>query len=182
MLIPAPLQRRTAWKWFRCLTADYVLVVTNWLLLGVLIPPVQRLAGANRVELGTRMWPTLLGIGLLHAALITLMAYTEELQTETSERLAQSKILAKSVVWATAILCLGYSLQDAPQIPQRIFCCRSAQLYVASLVAPVDSIAPSTTRRQYQKRSDYWRRKCWQASGFLLGSPSRRWANCVWIS
>ncbi len=121
MLIPAPLQQRTAWKWFRCLTADYFLVVTNWLLLGVLIPPVQRLAGASPMELGRRMWPTLLGIGLLHAALITLMAYTEELQAEALDRLAQSKILAKSVVWATAILCLGYTLQGAPQIPRSVF-------------------------------------------------------------
>jgi exopolysaccharide biosynthesis polyprenyl glycosylphosphotransferase len=122
MLVPAPLQRRSAWNWVRCVAADYVLVVANWLLLGALKVPARMAGSPNRLPLREGIWPVLLGIGLLHAALITLMAYTEELQTENLEPSAQTRILAKSVLWATAILCVGCGLQGVPRIACSVFC------------------------------------------------------------
>ena len=49
---------------------------------------------------------SLLGIALLHAALITLLGYTEGLHAEGSDLRQQARILGKSVLWATAVLCL----------------------------------------------------------------------------
>jgi len=57
---------------------------------------------------------SLLGIALLHAALITLVGYTEGLHSAGVPRSGQARILRKSVFWATVLLCFGYGLQGAP--------------------------------------------------------------------
>ena len=56
----------------------------------------------------------LLGIALLHAALITLLGYSEGLYAAGANLLQRGRTLGKSVLWATVLLCLSYAMQGAP--------------------------------------------------------------------
>lgn len=123
LLVPAPLRRRTGAQWLRSMAADCVMVVLSWLIVGAMLVPLRLLfprvygfayaAGAP---------VSLLGIALLHASLITLMGYTEGLHAEELDLQAQARILAKSVLWATAVLCFAYGLQGAPWTIGGLFC------------------------------------------------------------
>ena len=82
LLIPGPLQNRMAWRWVRATAVDFALVTLNWLLIGASLVPLRMLF--------PRVWSfayaagapvSLLGIALLHAALITLMGYSEVPET-----------------------------------------------------------------------------------------------------
>jgi exopolysaccharide biosynthesis polyprenyl glycosylphosphotransferase len=64
----------------------------------------------------------LIGIAVLHAALITLVGYTEGLNYPTTELREQARILTKSVSAATSVLCLAYFLQGASWIVGGLFC------------------------------------------------------------
>ena len=69
-----------AWRWVRSTAADFALVALNWLLLGALLVPLRVLFPHVRsFEYAAGAPVSLLGIALLHAALITLMGYTEGL-------------------------------------------------------------------------------------------------------
>src|SRR5262249_42720181 len=60
-------------------------------------------------------WPLhLLGIGLLHAVLVTLLAFSQALYQAGAGLRAQARSLGKSVLWATTLLCLTYRMQGAP--------------------------------------------------------------------
>jgi exopolysaccharide biosynthesis polyprenyl glycosylphosphotransferase len=114
-LLPSPLQNRNAWRWLRFTVADFALVTLNWLCIGALLVPLRVLFPQVRVfDYAARAPVSLLGIALLHAALITLMAYTEGLDTGGRDMRGQALILGKSVVWATTMLCFAYGLQGAP--------------------------------------------------------------------
>ncbi len=115
LLVPAPLQSRMAWRWVRSTAADFALVALNWLVLGALLVPLRVLFPHVRpFEYAAGEPVSLLGIALLHAALITLMGYTEGLYAGGSDLRKQARILGKSVVWATTVLCFAYGLQGAP--------------------------------------------------------------------
>lgn len=112
LLIPRPLRARTARRWLRSTAADFALVGVNWLLLGALLVPMQRAfpqIRAFRFDAGSPL--SLLGLALLHAAFITLLAYSEELYTGQSDRRSSAILLAKSVFVATMILSFAYGLQ-----------------------------------------------------------------------
>lgn len=112
LLVPRPLQSRTAWRLLRSTAADFALVGLNWLLLGALLVPLR--AVFPRAELfgfATAAPVSLLGIALLHAALITLLGYSEGLYAGVSELSRQARILGKSVLWATTVLGFAYGLQ-----------------------------------------------------------------------
>ena len=121
-LVPMPLQSRTACRWVRSVIADFTIVTGNWLLLGALrawLPTFfPRLS-----FLGDSTHPSVpvLGIALIHAALITLMAYTEGLSS-AADYGAQARILAKSVLWGTALLSCAYGLQDLSWVTSGMFC------------------------------------------------------------
>jgi len=122
LLVPAPLQSRMAWRWVRSTAADFALVALNWLLLGALLVALRVLFPHVRLfEYGAGAPVFLLGIALLHAALITLMGYTEGLYVGGSDLRKQARILGKSVVWATTVLCFAYSLQGAPWAASGLF-------------------------------------------------------------
>ncbi len=123
VLLPGPLQSRMAWKWVRSMAADFALVALNWLLIGAAQVPLRGLFPHVRLfEYAAGAPVSLLGIALLHAALITLMGYTEGLHTGDSNQREQARILGKSVLWATTLLCFAYGLQGAPWATSGLFC------------------------------------------------------------
>ncbi len=123
LLMPGPLQSRTGWAWVRSVAADFALVGLDWLLLGALLIPLH--------SVFPRVWVfgyaagapvSLLGISLLHAALITLMGYSEGLYTATNDQQRQVRILGKSIFWATILLCFTHGLQGASWTMSALFC------------------------------------------------------------
>jgi exopolysaccharide biosynthesis polyprenyl glycosylphosphotransferase len=102
------------WIWFRSTAAAFGLVTLNWLLLGGLLVALHALFPQKRIFGYAAGAPsTLLGIALLHATLITLIAHAEGLRTFSTEVKGQPWILGKTVLWATGLLCLAYTLQGA---------------------------------------------------------------------
>lgn len=123
LLIPSPLESRIAWKWLRSMAIDWALVSLNWLIVGGLLIPLRALFPRVRsFEYAAGEPASLLGMAMLHAALITLVAYTEGLHLSISDVREQGRILGKSVLLATAILCLAYKLQGGPWITTALFC------------------------------------------------------------
>ena len=114
-LLPSPLQGRMAARWMRSMAADVALVGLNWLLLGALLVPLHRAFPQVRLfgyDAGRPF--SLLGIAVLHATLIVLMGHIEELYAADGSRLRRLRILCKSVLWATIVLCFAYLLQGVP--------------------------------------------------------------------
>ena len=133
-LVPKPLLSRAAWRWLRSVTADFALVGLNWLLIGALLVPLRGLF--------PRVWlfkyaagapASLLGIAVLHAALITLMGYTEGLYSRVFDRREQARILGKSVLWATTLLCFAYVLEGAPWA-RSVLICGAGSLHFAGML------------------------------------------------
>ena len=123
LLLPGPLQSRMAGRWVRAMAADFALVALNWLLIGALQVPLRVLFPHVRLfEYAAGAPVFLLGIASLHAALITLMGYTEGLHTGQSDLRGQASILGKSIAWATTLLCFAYGLQGAPWATSGLFC------------------------------------------------------------
>jgi exopolysaccharide biosynthesis polyprenyl glycosylphosphotransferase len=123
LLLPAPLQKRTGRRWLRSAAADFALVGTNWLLTGALLVPLRAFfprVWVFRFAMGAPA--ALLGIAVLHAALVTLLGYTEGLYAPTGNVLRQGQILGKSVLWATMLLCLVYNLQGAAWTMSGLLC------------------------------------------------------------
>jgi exopolysaccharide biosynthesis polyprenyl glycosylphosphotransferase len=121
LLLPAPLQTRTAWTWLRSTVADFVLVGLNWLLTGALLVPLRTIFPHGR-GFAAAATGSLLGIAVLDAALITLLGYTEGLYAEGGDLQRQARIIGKSVLWASAMLCLAYGLQGAPWTTSGLVC------------------------------------------------------------
>jgi len=107
LLLPSPLRSRTSRNWLRLVTADFAFVSLNWLLVGAVRVQVGRPVGVPGSS-------SLLGIALLHAALITLLGYSEGLYAAGTNLPQQLRMLGKSVLWATSLLSLAYSMQGAP--------------------------------------------------------------------
>ena len=123
LVLPGPLQGRTAREWLRSMAIDCVLVGLNWLLVGALLVPLRSLFPRVRsfgFVVGAPI--SLLGIALLHAALITLIGYTEGLHTGAGNLRMRVRILGKAVVLATTVLCFAYGLQGAPWTTSGLFC------------------------------------------------------------
>jgi exopolysaccharide biosynthesis polyprenyl glycosylphosphotransferase len=114
MLVPHPMQGRAAWKWVRSTAADFALVALDWLLIGALLVPLRALFPYVRLfhyDAGAPAF--LLGIAVLHGALLTLIGHAEGLYAACGDLRRQAQVLGKSVLWATAFLCLAYALQGA---------------------------------------------------------------------
>jgi exopolysaccharide biosynthesis polyprenyl glycosylphosphotransferase len=107
------------------MAADFALVALNWLSIGALLVPLRVLFPHVRMfDYAAGAPGSLLGIALLHAALITLMGYTKGLHADAGgvELRGQARILGKSVIWATALMCCVYGLQGAPWATSGLFC------------------------------------------------------------
>jgi len=123
LLIPSPLESRIALRWLRSMAIDWALVSLNWLIVGGLLIPLRGLFPRVRSFEYTAGEPSsLLGMAMLHAALITLVAYTEGLHLLTSDVRKQGRIVGKSVLLATAILCFAFKLRGDPWITVGLFC------------------------------------------------------------
>ena len=114
LLVPGPFRNRAALRWLQSTITDFALVGLNWLLIGALLVPLKAFSPHTPLlALAAGVPGSLLGIALLHAALITLMGYTEGLYTVASDLRRQTRILGKSVLWTTTLLCFAYGLQGA---------------------------------------------------------------------
>jgi exopolysaccharide biosynthesis polyprenyl glycosylphosphotransferase len=125
LFVPGPMQNRMARKWLRCMAADFALVALNWLTIGALLVPLRvRFPHVRIFDYAAGAPGSLLGIALLHAALISLMGYTKGLHADTggSDLRGQMRILGKSVLWATTLMCCVYGLQGAPWTTSGLFC------------------------------------------------------------
>jgi exopolysaccharide biosynthesis polyprenyl glycosylphosphotransferase len=105
------------------MAADWVLIALNWLIVGAVLVPLR--------ELFPRVWSfgyaageplSLLGVAILHAALITLIAYSEGLHLNGLRIVQQAEILAKSILWATALLCAADTLRGYPWTISALIC------------------------------------------------------------
>ena len=123
LLLPGPLQSRTAGRWVRSIAADFALVALNWLSIGALLVPLRVWFPHVRTFGYAAGAPfSLLGIALLQGALITLVGYTEGLHTQISDLRPQARILGKSVLLATTLMCCVYGLQGASWATNGLFC------------------------------------------------------------
>ncbi|HET9408166.1 MAG TPA: sugar transferase [Candidatus Sulfotelmatobacter sp.] len=116
LVLPKPLLSGSQKTWSRYVAPDLAIICLNWLLLGAValaffggLPGMLFLSPVS----GSSPGSYLLGIATLHGALITLLGYTEGLY-ETPNASQQIPILAKSVLWATLVLCVGFELQGFP--------------------------------------------------------------------
>jgi exopolysaccharide biosynthesis polyprenyl glycosylphosphotransferase len=123
-----------AWKWIRLATADFTLVGVNWLLIGAVLVPLREIfpdVWLFRFAEGKPI--SLLGIAILQAALITLIGHNEGLYTARWTT-RQAAILGRSVLWATAILCITYGMQGAPWTTCALMCGAGVLHFCALLV------------------------------------------------
>ncbi len=112
LMVPRPMQSHAAWNWVKATAADFALVELNWLLIGALLVPLRNVFPYIGVLAFAAGHPgSLLGIGLLHAALITLLGYSELLYVGGRASKIRRLILIKSVLLATCLLGFTYSLQ-----------------------------------------------------------------------
>jgi exopolysaccharide biosynthesis polyprenyl glycosylphosphotransferase len=124
LLMPAWLPSRGALRFVRSTAVDFALIGLNWLLLGALLVPLREAfphARLFKFDVGAPL--SLLGIALLHAALISLIAYIEGLHAVGVNLRGQGRILGKSIFWATAVLGLSYSLQGGAWAMGVLFGC-----------------------------------------------------------
>lgn len=123
MLLPKPLQKRTAKQWMQSTSIDFALIAIDWLAIGALLVALRVLFPYRRVVQFDAGRPlSLLGLAVLHAALITLIGYTEGGHAKGCDPKTHRRILAKSVTLATLVLCVGYQLQGAPWSVAVLFC------------------------------------------------------------
>lgn len=123
LILPAPLNNRSAWQWLRSTIADFALVGLDWLAIGAAIVLLRAaFPRFGLFEYAVRTPTSLLGIAVLHAALITLVGYSERLYEPGQETATQARILGKTVLLATMLLCLAYGLQGAAWAISALFC------------------------------------------------------------
>ena len=124
LLIPAPLLTRRALHWARATGADFALIGVDWLLIGALLVPLRRLVPGLQLHAYAADVPTsLLGIALLHAALITLVGYAEGLYAAGRSMKRQCPVLGKSVFWATVVMGLGFGIEGPFAATMCLFGC-----------------------------------------------------------
>jgi len=124
LLIPAPLRSRRALHWVRATATDFALIGLNWLLIGALLVPLRTLLpGMQRQAYAADIPISLLGTALLHAALITLLGYTEGLYAGGTTFKQQDQALGRSVVWATVVMGVGFGIQGPFAATMCLFGC-----------------------------------------------------------
>lgn len=118
LLLPGPLERRGAAYWVRSMVTDYLLVTLNWFLVCEMAARISGAQGgvpgfALRAPGFSRM---LLGIALVHGALITLLSYTEGVTAQEADWQYQARRLGKAVFWATLVLSAALQLEGSPPL------------------------------------------------------------------
>ena len=124
-ILPNPLKTKGGARWLRLMAADFTLVGLNWLFVGALSLSTQAApAGVRLFEHAIEpLAPSkLLGIALLHAALITLLGYSEGLYARSHDLRQQAQGLGKATLWSTGLLCVSYQMQGAPPSMNDVVC------------------------------------------------------------
>lgn len=112
--------------------SDCSLITLNWLLLDALLSRLGlRFPWMRTWELSGHR-SVLLGVALLHAALITLVGHSEGLYVREADLRMQTKSLAKAVLLATAVMCCVYQLHGAGW-SAGILVCGAGMLHFGSL-------------------------------------------------
>jgi exopolysaccharide biosynthesis polyprenyl glycosylphosphotransferase len=105
------------------MAADWSLVALNWLIVGAVLVPLRELfPGVWSFGYAAGEPISLVGVAILHAALITLIGYSEGLHVNGIKIRKQGEILAKSVLWATALLCVADTLRGYPWTISALIC------------------------------------------------------------
>jgi len=136
-LIPEPVKRLWARNWLGAMAADFALITVNWLLVVAIFLQFGRIfSQARAFEHATAgaVRHQVLGIALLHAALITLLGYSEGLYAWGGDSCREATALGKSTFWATAVLCVAAWLLAASAISCGEICVAGA-LHFAILLA-----------------------------------------------
>jgi exopolysaccharide biosynthesis polyprenyl glycosylphosphotransferase len=136
-LMPEPVKKLWARNWLGAMAADYALITVNWLLVVAIFLQFGRIfSHARAFEHATAgaVRHQVLGIALLHAALITLLGYSEGLYAWSGDLRREAAALGKSAFWATAILCVAAWLLAASAISCGEICVAGA-LHFAILLA-----------------------------------------------
>jgi exopolysaccharide biosynthesis polyprenyl glycosylphosphotransferase len=123
LFVPRPLQGPMAKEWIRSITVDFALITLNWLVIGAVLVPLHVVFPRRHLfEFAAGAPVSLIGLAILHAALITLFGYSERLHATGLDPRSEIRIIAKSVLFATGVLCLAYGLQRAPWSMSILFC------------------------------------------------------------
>ena len=131
-LTPKPLQGRTAAHWMQTMAIDCALVILNWLVVGAALVPLRVLFPHRRLfQFAAGAPVSLLGFAILHAALITLVGYSEGLHAPACDVVHQKRILGKAILLATLLMCLAYRLQGDPWTLSFLFCGAGALHFIA---------------------------------------------------
>jgi exopolysaccharide biosynthesis polyprenyl glycosylphosphotransferase len=105
---------RSRWRCCRSIAADFALVALNWLLIGALLVPLRRMFPQVWLFKFNQGAPAaLLGIAMLHGALIILIGQNEGLYRVSNDFGRLARVLAKSVLWASTMLCFAYGMQGS---------------------------------------------------------------------
>ena len=114
-LFPYTQEVRRSESWLRSSLKDYLLVVLNWVLVGeiclrlqVAFPHPSTLPGLLRTW---SIAPALLGVALLHGALINLLIGPDRLHVEGGDFHKQMRIVGKAVFLGTLVLSAELKLQ-----------------------------------------------------------------------
>jgi exopolysaccharide biosynthesis polyprenyl glycosylphosphotransferase len=133
-LLPATLLGRSSWMWLLSVATDFALIGLNWLLIGALLVPLRRTFPQIWVFKFAEGAPfSLLGIAMLHAALITLIGRNGGLYVARGDRGSQMRSLRKSVVWGTLVLCCSYSMQGGLWTTDVLICAAGVLSFAALL-------------------------------------------------
>lgn len=123
ILLPGLLHGRHAGPRVRAMAADCILVGLNWLAVGALLVPLRMLfPGVRLFAYGAGAPNSMLGMAVLHAALITQIGYIDGLQAASIGLKRKARILGEAVLLATAVLCVACRLQGAPWSTSVLFC------------------------------------------------------------
>jgi len=118
-LMPEPVKKLWARNWLGAMAADFALITVNWLLVVAIFLQFGRVFSHTRAfehSAAGAIRHQVLGIALLHAALTTLLGYSEELYAWSGDLRREAAALGKSAFWATAILCVAAWLLAASAI------------------------------------------------------------------
>jgi exopolysaccharide biosynthesis polyprenyl glycosylphosphotransferase len=136
-LMPEPVKKLWARNWLGAMAADFALITVNWLLVVAIFLQLGRIySQARAFEHATAggVRHQVLGIALLHAALITLLGYSEGLYAWSGDLRREAAALGKSALWATVILGVAAWLLAASAISCGEICVAGA-LHFAILLA-----------------------------------------------
>lgn len=109
--------RTRAWKWLRPVSADFALVVLDWLLLDALLFALRTAFPQRWIFRYMAGEPGfLLGLGFLQGNLITLIGYSGGLYTGLARLREQGRMLGNAILWSTVVLAIVLALEGCPAV------------------------------------------------------------------